>query len=53
MNAIQNYFSSSGTMVSFSYEDLYTGLHLSFNENSQYFTASTIKSPVALYIYDL
>lgn len=53
INAIHKHFASSGPMVSFSYEDLYTGLHLSFNENSQYFTASTIKSPVALYIYDL
>ena len=53
INEIQNYFSNSNSMASFSYEDLYSGFYMSFNENREYFTASTIKSPVVTYIYDL
>lgn len=52
-NEIERYFASSSERVSFSYEDLYSGLHISFNENQTYFSASTIKSPVVTYIYKL
>lgn len=50
---IENHFKSANATVSFSYEDLYSGLHISYNENQQYFAASTIKAPVVLYIYHL
>ncbi len=52
-NEIEKYFSSSHEKVSFSYEDLYTGLHISYNENQTYFAASAIKAPVILYVYKL
>lgn len=52
-NEIENHFKSANEAVSFSYEDLYSGLHISYNENQQYFAASTIKAPVVLYIYYL
>lgn len=52
-NKIENHFKSANATVSFSYEDLYSGLHISYNENQQYFSASTIKTPVVLYIYNL
>lgn len=52
-NEIEKYFASSKQKISFSYEDLYTGLHISYNEHQTYFSASTIKSPVVLYIYKL
>lgn len=50
---IERHFKSSNGTVSFSYEDLYSGLHISYNENQQYFAASTIKAPVVIYIYHL
>jgi len=50
---IESLFKSADTAISFSYEDLYSGLHISYNENKQYFSASTIKAPVVLYIYYL
>lgn len=53
LNEINKHFASSPTKVSFSYEDLFTGLHLSYNENSTYFAASVIKSPVVLYVYKM
>ena len=34
LNEINKHFASSPTKVSFTYEDLFTGLHLSYNENS-------------------
>ena len=52
-NEIEKYFSSSPEKVSFSYEDLYTGLHISYNENQTYFAASVIKAPVVMYVYKL
>ena len=51
LDQIYNLFASSKTKVSFTYEDLYTGLHLSYNESNAYFAASVIKSPVVLYTY--
>lgn len=53
LEEINNLFASSNIKVSFTYEDLYTGLHLSFNEDRTYFAASVIKSPVVLYIYKM
>ena len=53
LEEINRLFATSSTKVSFTYEDLYTGLHLSYNENSTYFAASVIKSPVVLYVYKL
>ena len=51
LNEIYDYFNDNNYKLSFAYEDLNTGLHISFNENQKYFCASTIKAPVALYIY--
>lgn len=53
LNQIINLFSSSNTKVSFAYEDLYTGLHIGYNEENTYFAASVIKSAVVLYVYEL
>ena len=50
---IENFFKSSNTKVSFSYEDLQTGMHIGYNEYEKYFTASVIKSPIVLYIYKM
>ncbi len=52
LNEIYNLFSNPNFSLSFSYEDMYTGLHISYNENQQYFTASTIKAPTEIYLYE-
>lgn len=52
LNEIYNLFSNPNFNLSFAYEDMYTGLHISYNEGSNYFTASTIKAPVEIYLYE-
>ena len=52
LDELYTLFSDSNYILSFSYEDLYTGLHISYNENQEYFAASTIKAPVVLYVYE-
>ncbi len=51
LNEIYDYFNQANFKLSFAYEDLSTGLHISYNEDQTYFSASTIKAPVALYVY--
>lgn len=53
LNEIEKHFESSDIEVSFSYEDIQTGMHIGYNENERYFTASVIKSPVVMYIYKM
>ena len=52
LNEIYDLFKNSNYTVSFAYEDMYTGLHISYNENQTFFTASTIKAPVEIYLYE-
>ena len=52
MNELYELFSGSDNTLSFSYEDLYTGLHVSYNENQVQFAASSIKAPVITYLYE-
>ena len=52
LNEIYALFSNPNFNLSFAYEDMYTGLHISYNENFQYFTASTIKAPTEIYLYE-
>lgn len=53
LKEIENHFKSSNIKVSFSYEDIQTGMHIGYNETEKYFTASVIKSPVVLYVYKM
>ena len=52
LNELYDLFKNSEYSVSFAYEDMYTGLHISYNENQTFFTASTIKAPVEVYLYE-
>lgn len=52
LQEIYNLFQNSNYSLSFAYEDIYSGLHISYNENQLYFSASAIKAPVALYLYE-
>ena len=52
INEIYSLFSDENHTLSFSYEDLYTGLHVSYNEEEKQFAASAIKAPVIIYLYE-
>lgn len=53
VNKINDYYNSSNNHFAFAYKDLYTGFSVTYNESQQIFTASTIKAPTDLYIYEM
>ena len=53
INEINNYYNQSNNYFSFKYKDIYTGFSVSYNENQNIFTASTIKAPKDIYIYEM
>lgn len=52
IKTLENLFNQSNNYFSFKYTDIYTGFTVSYNESQEIFTASTIKAPMALYIYE-
>lgn len=50
---LKTLYNESGEHFSFLYRDLYTGFTVSYNEESPIFTASTIKAPAMIYLYEL
>lgn len=53
INKINSLFNESNNYFSYLYKDLYTGFTVSYNEDAPIFTASTIKAPAMIYIYEL
>ena len=53
INKINNFYNESGNHFAFAYKDLHTGFSVTYNESQQVFTASTIKAPTDLYIYEM
>lgn len=53
IDEINKYYNQSNNYFSFKYKDLYTGFSVSYNENQNIFTASTIKAPKDIYIYNM
>jgi len=53
INEINHYYNQSNNYFSFKYKDIYTGFTVSYNENQKIFTASTIKAPKDIYIYEM
>lgn len=53
MSEIDNYYNQSYDYFSFLYRDIYTGFTVSYNQNQYIFTASTIKGPTDIYIYEM
>lgn len=53
INEIKNYYNQSNNYFSFAYKDLYTGFTVTYNENQPIFTASTIKAPIDIYLYEM
>ena len=53
VNEINNYYNQSYDYFAFLYRDIYTGFTVSYNQNQNIFTASTIKGPTDIYIYEM
>ena len=53
INEINNYYNQSNDYFAFAYKDIYTGFTVSYNANQNIFTASTIKGPTDIYIYEM
>ena len=52
INELNDYFNSKSIYYSFLYKDIYTGFTVSYNPDDPIFTASTIKAPAMIYLYE-
>ena len=50
---INNYYNRSYNYFAFAYKDIFTGFTVSYNANQDIFTASAIKGPTDIYIYEM
>ena len=50
---IRDYYNQSYNNFAFAYRDIYTGFTVTYNENQEIFTASTIKAPTDIYIWEM
>lgn len=50
---INDYYKNDRSHYAFKYQDIYTGFTVSYNENGSIWGASTVKAPLAIYIYEL
>ncbi len=53
INEINNYYNRSNNYFAYSYKDIYTGFTVSYNANQNIFSASSIKAPKDIYIYEM
>jgi len=53
INDLNNLFNASDNYFSFIYKDIYTGFTVSYNADAPIFTASTIKAPAMIYLYEM
>ena len=53
INEINNYYNKSNNYFGFGYKDIFTGFTVSYNANQKIFTASTIKGPTDIYLYEM
>ena len=53
VNELDSLYDSNSKYFSFLYQDLFSGFTVSYNENGSIFTASTIKAPAMIYIYEM
>lgn len=53
IDELNNFYNSSSQYFSFLYKDIYTGFTVAYNEKQMIFTASTIKAPAMIYLYEL
>ena len=52
IKTLENLYNQSYNYFSFKYTDIYTGFTISYNEQQEIFAASTIKAPMAIYLYE-
>jgi len=50
---LNKFYNQSLNYFSFKYKDLYTGFTVSYNEHQKIFSASSIKAPKDIYIYEM
>ena len=53
IDELNTLFNSNNKYFSFLYKDIYTGFTVSYNANAPIFTASTIKAPAMIYLYEM
>lgn len=53
IDSINNLFNESDRYFSFLYKDIYTGFTVSYNADAPIFTASSIKAPAMIYLYEM
>ena len=53
INDIRDYYNQSYNNFAFAYKDIYTGFTVTYNEKQDIFTASTIKAPTDIYIWEM
>lgn len=53
IDKLNKMYNSNEEYFSFFYQDLSTGFTVSYNENTPIFTASTIKAPAMIYLYEM
>ena len=49
---LKSFYNSNDGYFSFLYKDIYSGFTVSYNEGTPIFTASTIKAPAMIYLYE-
>ena len=52
IESLENLYKENGEHFSFLYQDIYSGFTISYNEDSPIFTASSIKAPAMIYLYE-
>ena len=52
IKTLENLYNQSNNYFAFKYTDIYTGFTISYNANQEIFAASTIKAPMAIYLYN-
>lgn len=53
ISGLEKMYSSNSNYFSFLYQDLFSGFTISYNADAPIFTASTIKAPAMIYIYEM
>ena len=53
INKLNSLYASNNKYFSFVYQDLFSGFTVSYNMDGAIFTASTIKAPAIIYIYEM
>lgn len=53
IDEINNFYNRNNNYFGFGYKDIFTGFTVSYNANQNIFTASAIKAPTDIYVYEM